>query len=282
MRPVADIVTGALYDFATAQPDPAAAADAVAAFLKSRGLDGDEIAPIVRGWRALVNEPRRDTTHTVEEALDALREPVDGADIGIARAFLESLAAGVEPRRGSIELKITIPALDELRNQVNAVLAQVTPIELAYTEAFGQPPADAAQICETIRDAGKLADTVRELDVALNDVPTGASLAEIVTQLNARKPVRIVNLADGMRINFRAPDGRRATLHVRATLDGAQELWIPHAAVDTMYAAMDAYPVAGSPLLVEPQPPRVCPRAGACETSPADGSGRCSTCGGWA
>lgn len=92
---------------------------------------------------------------------------------------------------------------------------------------------------------------VRALDVALNGeagAAPQASLCDILAQIERQQSVQIVNMSDGMRINFRAPDGRRATLHIEAVLNdpGAG----PDHVLATMRAAVDAYPVAGAPLPV--------------------------------
>jgi hypothetical protein len=91
---------------------------------------------------------------------------------------------------------------------------------------------------------------VRELDVALNGemgAALQASLCDLVAQVRSQRGVQVLNMADGMRINFRAPDGRRATLHLARLLT-------PHAIIadDEVFATMEdaiaAYPVAGEPL----------------------------------
>lgn len=87
---------------------------------------------------------------------------------------------------------------------------------------------------------------VRALDVALNG-ETGAapqaSLCDLLAQVERQQAVQILNQPDGMRINFRAPDGRRVTLHIEAILNdpGAG----PDHVLATMRAAVAAYPVAG-------------------------------------
>lgn len=97
---------------------------------------------------------------------------------------------------------------------------------------------------------------VRELDVALNGeagAAKQASLCDLVAQVRAQQAVQILNLSDGMRVNFRAPDGRRGTLR----LDNLLTNWCINATdselelVDTMRAAIEAYPVAGDPIPVE-------------------------------
>jgi hypothetical protein len=93
---------------------------------------------------------------------------------------------------------------------------------------------------------------VRELDVALNGeagAAKQASLVDLVAQVQRQTCVQILRLSDGMRINFRAPDGRRATLFPEALLTQRHQFAQP-SVPDVIRAAIEAYPVAGDPLPV--------------------------------
>lgn len=143
-----------------------------------------------------------------------------------------------------------VQAAEELAVAGAGALAE---IRAAYSETFGMFATDAL-ICETIRDAGGLSDLVRELDVALNGeagaAQYGTSLRNLVAQVQRQQPVQILNLADGMRINFRAPDGRRATLHLGRLLADAHASIESEDVAATMRVAIAAYPVAGAGLRV--------------------------------
>lgn len=171
--------------------------------------------------------------------------------------------------------------------------------------------ADSVETQAAVLDGFRL--LTRDLDVALNGAAGAAkqaSLVDLVAQVEReRSAVSIVNFDDGMVINFRAPDGRRATLHFGVLMDQAIDAGGEQLDVwNTIAAAIAAYPSAGPRVPVEtiadaaekraagikpddarnlavqraPVAPKVCPRTGECEASPASDIGRCSTCGGWA
>lgn len=100
-------------------------------------------------------------------------------------------------------------------------------------------------------------DMIRELDVALNGeagAAKQASLCDLVAQVERQRAVQIVNFGDGMVINFRAPDGRRATLHMDELLDALGNdaaLAVEAGVVDTIRATIAAYPSVGPRLTVE-------------------------------
>ena len=103
--------------------------------------------------------------------------------------------------------------------------------------------------------ASEHSDAVRELDVALNGeigaprgVGTNDRLRQLAAQVRAQQPAQILNMADGMRINFRAPDGRRGTLNLARLLDAIEHdpSQFEPGIGDTMRAAIAAYPVAGA------------------------------------
>lgn len=100
-------------------------------------------------------------------------------------------------------------------------------------------------------------DDVQALDALLNGVPTGATLAQLVDQVRARQAVQIVNFEDGMRINFRAPDGERATMYLASVLEAGENDFSPHfdeGTPATMRAAIADYPVVqGLPVGEEPE-----------------------------
>lgn len=98
---------------------------------------------------------------------------------------------------------------------------------------------------------------VRELDVALNGeagAAPQAALCDLVAQVQRQQAVRVLKLADGMRINFRAPDGRRGTLHLSRVLRDVElgaMIRFDENVPGIMRAAIDAYPTAGEPPLPE-------------------------------
>lgn len=103
-----------------------------------------------------------------------------------------------------------------------------------------------------VEDAAARRALSNRLDVALNGAAgaTGASLVKLVAQVERqRNAVHIVNFDDGMVINFRAPDGRRTTLHLERLLrdwDRDGSLSPDNLAVrDTMRAAIATYPTVG-------------------------------------
>lgn len=116
---------------------------------------------------------------------------------------------------------------------------------VAYAAAWRERVADRNDI---IVEKNRL---VRELDVALNGqvgAAQQASLCDLVAQVQRQQPVQILNQPDGMRINFQAPNGERATLYVSTIADAAArgEPTVCDADVaETMLAAIAAYPVAG-------------------------------------
>lgn len=124
----------------------------------------------------------------------------------------------------------------------------------AFAKLYGPlPPVMSADevdssIIEALTDAAATADLVRELDALLHGVPTGACLADLVALVKARQGIELLNLPDGLRVNFRAPDGRRATLNVSLLLrDWARAGVLNGNGVpETMRDAIAAYPVAGS------------------------------------
>jgi hypothetical protein len=95
---------------------------------------------------------------------------------------------------------------------------------------------------------------VRELDVALNGeagAAKQASLCDLVAQVKRQQSVQIMNLADGMRINFRAPSGRRGTLHlsrIMRDIELGAMIEFETGIGDMLRAAIAAYPLAGEPL----------------------------------
>lgn len=172
---------------------------------------------------------------TTRKAVLVCSEVHDAAPM--AEAVAEFLArrglngAEVEPRVQNWNEGVSSPdALAEIRR--------------AYVETFGYLTEDptAASICETIRDVGGTADLVRELDVALNGEAgaRGCSLSELVVQVQSQASVRILNLSDGMRVNFRAPDGERATMFVQTVAEGCDP-----AVRAAMLGAIADYPVQG-------------------------------------
>lgn len=84
-----------------------------------------------------------------------------------------------------------------------------------------------------------ITERTRELDALVNGVPTGAGLADLVADLRARQSVQLLNLADGMRVNFRAPNGPRATFNFGAYF----REWEGSPIVEAMREAVAAYPV---------------------------------------
>lgn len=109
----------------------------------------------------------------------------------------------------------------------------------AYTLALNEHSADRRRL-------------LRELDVALNGeagAAKQASLCDLVAQVERQRAVQIVNFDDGMVINFRAPDGRRATLNLAALLGGWRRDGEPVAAV--MADAIASYPSVGPRVPVE-------------------------------
>lgn len=93
---------------------------------------------------------------------------------------------------------------------------------------------------------------IRELDVALNGAAGAAeqaSMSDLIAQVTRQQCVQVLNLVDGMRINFRAPDGRRATMYVANCLDLLEPEGTDQdcAVAQTMRDAIAEYPVAGVP-----------------------------------
>lgn len=91
---------------------------------------------------------------------------------------------------------------------------------------------------------------LRQLDVALNGEAGAAkspSLCDLVAQVERQqRAVHIVNFDDGMVINFRAPDGRRATLNLAALLTHfAESAPSDGLVVPVMRDAIAAYPSVG-------------------------------------
>lgn len=130
-------------------------------------------------------------------------------------------------------------------------------IEVVLSEALadvrkrsGQPdPAD-----ETLKAyRAQHMRLIRELDVALNGeagAAAQAAMCDLIAQVERQQCVQILNLADGFRLNFRAPNGERATLFLDRLLAhyniGDSEL-----VKQVMRNAIAAYPVAGVSVPVE-------------------------------
>jgi hypothetical protein len=130
------------------------------------------------------------------------------------------------------------------------------------TELYVVSARDLSVCLRALRDrANDSANTLREivadvhdLDSAMNGVAAaGVSvgaiprLRQLAAQVRAQQPAQILNLPDGMRINFQAPDGRRATLNLARLLDAVEHdpSQFEPGIADVMRAAIAAYPVAG-------------------------------------
>lgn len=227
-------------------------------------------APTLAGAIAALNSMRRTgllgssvpAWETIQAYLYAQQEPAQTAptwktlvDKAIGVLQLQNVPDGISEHDALIELLGIFdgPGYRAVRDAVVIDLNEISlaQIRSAYAETFGPFPGEitANAICETIEDIGGYADLVRELDVALNGeagAAKQASLCDLVAQVRRQQPVQILNLADGMRINFRAPDGRRATLHLTAML--LDEEADPNVE-GVMLEAIAAYPVAGAGLL---------------------------------
>jgi hypothetical protein len=195
--------------------------------------------------------------NVVDRLLDAVRGAFpDMADIVASTLRLQFGAVLLDTLADAQRFQFLTLAADEQEGPESAAMNAVPIDEMDRIESSGAAPSvimragldRAMEIYGTPVpdvDAGRRV-WLDKLDIALNGAAgaTGASLVDLVEQVERQqRAVHIVNFDDGMVLNFRAPDGRRATLTL-STLFAEVDDGHGHP-YNTARAAIASYPSVG-------------------------------------